>query len=66
MAGKPKFRVGQVVAYRMPDGAWDYDRILSIRPAAPKEWNESAYLSRSDLRLDTRNLRLLTKREAGR
>ncbi len=65
MSRTPKFRVGQVVAYREPDGGWDYDRILNIPPLAPKEWNESAYLARSGLRLDIQYLRPLSAREIG-
>jgi hypothetical protein len=65
VSNKPKFRVGQVVAYRAEDGSWEYDRIAELRPAAEKEWNETAWLKQQTTRIETRHLRALTKREAG-
>jgi hypothetical protein len=63
---QPKFRIGQVVAYRSTDGKWEYDRIGSIRPAGRIYSYDSAWLVMNTARIELKYLRPLTKRECGR
>jgi hypothetical protein len=63
---KPKFRVGQVVAYRADRGQWEYDRIGQIRLAGDHWDTETAWLVMNTARIETKYLRTLTDRERGK
>jgi hypothetical protein len=58
---KPKFRVGQVVAFRHTDSSWSYDEIESIRFD-----DATAWLRGYTQRMKLEYLRPLTKRETRR
>jgi len=62
---KPRFRVGQVVAFRGDFGEWTYDRIGSLRPHGRIYARDTAFLALSTARIEARYLRKLTKRERG-
>ncbi len=61
----PRFKVGQVVAYRSTNGKWEYDRIGSIRLAGRIYAYNSAWLVMNTARLELKHLRPLTARECG-
>jgi hypothetical protein len=65
--GKPKFKVGQVVAAKIMSGqggqiGWNYFRILEIKLQTEGHW----YCRELWTWHSERNLRGLTKREVGR
>ena len=61
---KPRFRKGQVVAFRGADGHWGHDRIASINPPG-RPYENTAWMLRSCCRMRLKNLRPLTARECG-